>query len=158
MQGGAAFQALIHLLSTKEPCHPRRVSLTNSDKTHRTPKMESTSYHKILALPQWRRIWSMDSTSSLHKAHLLTNFHPLLWSWSNVKTFLEQASQLKKLTFTKIHKFQIIFKGKGVYNLSPTRSKALLQRRPLCYLPSTLFYPPPSSSLSVLGALKETSP
>lgn len=52
---GAALQALIRLLSAKEPCHLGRVSLTNSDITHRIPKMENTSCHKSLALFQW---WS----------------------------------------------------------------------------------------------------
>ena len=56
----------------------------------------------------------MDSNSSLHNAHLLANVHPLLWSWPNVKSFPQQASHVKKLSFKGIYEFQIIFKRKGM--------------------------------------------
>ena len=52
MYVGAAFQALIRLFSIKDLCHPRKVSLTNLEITHHTPKMENTSYHNNLALLQ----------------------------------------------------------------------------------------------------------
>ena len=70
IQDGAVVQALICLLSTKESCQPMRVSLTDSIITHWILKIKNTSYHKSLALSQWRRIWSMDSGFSLHKTHL----------------------------------------------------------------------------------------
>ena len=68
----------------KSPFHPRRVSLTMSEITHRTPKMENASCYSNLALSQWRRIWSMVSNSTWHKAHMLAKVHPLFWSWSKV--------------------------------------------------------------------------
>ena len=98
----------------KSPFHPRRVSLTMSEITHRTPKMENASCYSNLALSQWRSIWSMVSNSVLHKAHPLAKVHPLSWSWSKVKTFPQQASQVKKLAFEGIQGFPTIFKGKGV--------------------------------------------
>ena len=109
MQVGATLQALMCLFSIKVTFHPRRVSLTVLEITHQTPKMENTNYHNNLTLTQWRRIWSMVSNSTLQKAHLLTNVHPLLWSWSKVKTFPQQASQVKKLTFEGIQEFHTIF-------------------------------------------------
>ena len=84
MQVGAALQALLRHFSIKVPFHPRRVSLTMSEITHRTPKMENASCYSNLALSQWRRIWSMVSNSTWHKAHMLAKVHPLFWSWSKV--------------------------------------------------------------------------
>ena len=54
----------------------------------------------------------MDFNSSLHGAHLLTSSKPLLWSWSKVNTFPQQASQAKNLTLEGTQGFHIIPTGR----------------------------------------------
>lgn len=66
-------------------------------------------------------MWSMDSNSSLHKAHLLTNIQPLFWSWSKVNTLPQQALPVKKLTLEGIQEFQIISNGKGMAQFESKR-------------------------------------
>ena len=41
-------------------------------------------------------MWLIVSSSTQHKKHLLPKFHPLLLSWSRVRTFPHEASQAKK--------------------------------------------------------------
>ena len=109
----AALQDLIHL-STKESYHPRRVSLIDSNKTHRTPKMENTGCHKILALFEWRKAIINGLQLLFTQSTLISQHPPFSLKLIQRQTFLQQASQVKKLTFKGIHEFQIIFKGKRV--------------------------------------------
>ena len=152
MQEGAALQVLIHLLSTKALCHPRRVSLTDSDKTHQTPKIKFSPYHNEGGYDQWTPTplctkHSCQPTSIIF-FEIIQRSKPFPNKPPKLRNSLSHGSTNSKLSL----------KGKGWYDLSPTKSKALLQRRPLYYLPSTLLYPPPSFSLSILGAQKGTSP
>ena len=97
-QRGAARQTLLCFLSFKGACQPKRVSLTEKGVTQLTPNKENKRSHKTFALGQWIRMWFIISSSSQHKGHLLANFQPLLFSWSWVSTFPQEASQAKKPT------------------------------------------------------------
>lgn len=61
----AALQTFSCFLPTKETCHPSRVSLIEAKITQGMSNKENTNCHNILALAQWKRMWSMDSASSL---------------------------------------------------------------------------------------------
>ena len=52
--------------------------------------------HKTLALVQWIRMWSIDSSVTQQRKHLFGSYHPLFFSWSNIKVLPYEASQAKK--------------------------------------------------------------
>ena len=112
---GVALRAFLHLLPTGKLSHPRRVSWTEPEIIHWILNKENISCHKTLALTQWRRKRSMVSDSSLQSARLLTSDQPLLWSWSKVNTFPQQASQAKNLTLEGTQGFQMISTGKCLH-------------------------------------------
>ena len=60
---GAIIQAFLRFLPTKEPCQPIKVSLIDNGRTHVTPKIANNNSHKTLAMVQWIRIWSINSSS-----------------------------------------------------------------------------------------------
>ena len=95
MYNGAALQAFLCFLPTKWPCHPKEVSLTEVEKTYGMSNKENTNNHKVLALAQWIRIWSMNSASSLQRTHLLTK---------------DKLPKQKKFTLDGIQEFLIILK------------------------------------------------
>ena len=103
---GVVLQIMLHFFPIKEWCHPKRASLTIVVCTQWIPNRSNNNYQRILTFKQWRRVWSMDSSSSLQRKHLLTKDHPLFWRWSIVKTFPIVASHAKKLTLDGTHKFQ----------------------------------------------------
>lgn len=96
---GVVIQAFLHFLPTKEPCQPRRVSLTETGRNHNTPKRTNNNSHKTLALVQLIRIWSIDSSSTPQKKHLLAKCHSLLFSRSKVSTLPHEALEPKKTHF-----------------------------------------------------------
>ena len=98
---GTALHAFALLLPTKAPFHPSKFPLIVECKTQCTPKREKIKFHNILALLQNIKRWSLVSSSSLHKKHIFGMFHPLVFSWSVVKTLFQDASQAKKLTLTR---------------------------------------------------------
>ena len=63
---GAAFQAFYLFLPTGKPPQLKRKPLTEGCITHCTPNKAKISCHKIRAFGQWRRIWTLVSSSSLH--------------------------------------------------------------------------------------------
>ena len=109
---GVAHHAFFHFLPTKEPCHSKNGSLIEEGSTHDTPNRENKRCHKTLALSQWRRMRSMDSSYLRHMKHPFSKDQPLLWMWSKVKTFFQVAFQAKKPTLGNTQKFQITLFGK----------------------------------------------
>ena len=56
---GLAFQTTLHILPTKVPFHPKRVSLTEKGNTHYTLNKVNNNFHTSLVFSQWRRRWPM---------------------------------------------------------------------------------------------------
>ena len=104
---GATLHAFFLFFPTKWPCQPRSISLTEECTTQTTPSKENTNCHNKLALEQWRRMWSQDSSSPLQRKHLFTNDHPLS---SSTYPMYESLSKLllpqNKLTLVKAQEFQ----------------------------------------------------
>ena len=115
-QRGVVSQAFLHFLSTKEASQPKRVSLTVSGRTQLTPNKVNTRSHKTLALEQWTRMWFIVSSSAQHRKHMLAKFHPLLLSWSTVRTFPHEASQAKKPTLVGTQGLQMMLHGNRLHS------------------------------------------
>ena len=105
---GIIYQAFLWVFPTKAPCHPRRVFFTEQERIQVTPKREKRRFHIIRVFAQWGRRWSTVSTSERHKKHLFANECPPPWSWSKVKTFPQEASQVKKATLGGALDLQIL--------------------------------------------------
>ena len=76
--------------------------------------MAKSRSHNSLALEQWISKWSIVSSFSSHKLHLFTRGIPLLFSWSNVSTLPQEASQAKNPILGGTIGFQIDRQGKSV--------------------------------------------
>ena len=99
---------------TKEPLHPKRVSLTKRGKTHETPKKERNTIHTSLVFSQWIRRWSIDSSLLWQRKHLFAITQPLFCKRSKVRTLPHEASHAKKLNLACTQEFHIIFEGKSM--------------------------------------------
>ena len=97
---------------TKDPLHPKRVSLTERGKTHETPKKERNTIHTSLVFSQWIRRWSIVSSLLWQRKHLFAITQPLFCKWSKVRTLPQEASHAKKLNLGCTQEFHIIFEGK----------------------------------------------
>ena len=75
----AAFHTFLCFLPMLKLRHPRRVSLIERGRTQVTPKIANNNSHKTLALVQWIRIWSIDSSYSQQRKHLLARIRPLFF-------------------------------------------------------------------------------
>ena len=64
---GAAFHTFFLFFPTKEPFHPRMVSLIELGITQWTPKRVKIRCLIIAAVGQWISTWFADSSSALHK-------------------------------------------------------------------------------------------
>ena len=107
----AAFHTFLCFLPMLKLRHPRRVSLIERGRTQVTPKIANNNSHKTLALVQWIRIWSIDSSYSQQRKHLLARIRPFFLSWSKVSTLPQEASQAKKPTLVGTHGLQIMLLG-----------------------------------------------
>ena len=120
-QRGTVFHAFSLFLPTKDPYHPTRFLFTEECITHCTPKREKVRYHNILAFSQNRRRWSVDSSSFLHKKHLLRMFQPNLFRRSMVSSLFQVASQPKKLALVGAQDVQIVLAGHIILgNVTPS--------------------------------------
>ena len=66
-------QTFLLYLPTKLPCHPSNKSLTEKRRTHEMPKKEKSKCHNSLAIPQWMRRWSTDSSTFAHTTKTCQN-------------------------------------------------------------------------------------
>ena len=105
------------------------MSPTEKERTQSTPNKENKKSHNTLVLTQWIRMWSMVSSSSRQKKHLLAKNHPILFTQSNINTFSQEACQAKKKpTFGGTHDFQIIVTWNGiVLSVSKVEYRALIE-------------------------------
>ena len=108
----------LRFLPILNPRQPRRVSLTERGRTQLTLKIANNNSHKTLALVQWIRIWSIDSSSTQQRKHLLAKFHPLFLSWSKTNTLPQEASQAKKPTLVGTQGLQIMLLGNWTTTLA----------------------------------------
>ena len=105
---GVIFQAFLWALPTNDPWHTRRVSFIEQERIQDTPEREKRRFQSTRVFAQWRRRWSTVSSSKRQKKYLFAKKCPLLWSWSRVKTFPQEASQAKKATLGGVLDFQIL--------------------------------------------------
>ena len=94
----AAHHTFFRFLPTKESCYPKSISLTDEGSTQCTLKRGKKCYNTIV-LTQWIRMWPINSSFNWQRKHLVAKDHPFLYKWSKIKTFVQVASQAKKLTF-----------------------------------------------------------
>ena len=128
---GVACHAFFLFFPMEKACHPNKASLTEEGSTHKIPKRENKRCHKTLVLTWWRRMWSTNSSSLRQRKHPFAKYHPLLWMWSIVRTFLQVASQIKKTTLDRIYEFQITLVGKTLWLPGPnTLYKDLKEKAP----------------------------
>ena len=61
---GPPLHTFLRFLSTNEPCHRNRVSLTDDGNIQDTPKTAKSNSHKTLVFTQWTRRWFINSSST----------------------------------------------------------------------------------------------
>jgi hypothetical protein len=71
-------------------------SITLLSITQDIPKREKMLFHRVGATSQWRRRWSTDSPSLLHKKHLFTMMICLFLRLSTIRIFPKVADHEKK--------------------------------------------------------------
>ena len=119
---GAKCQTTLFFFWNPLTFHWRRRFLTESWKTQATPKRANKKIQSSLVLVQWIKMWSIASSLSLQKLHLLTICHPLFIKMSTVKIFPQTASQAKKQVLRGTRDPQTSFLGKTKL-FSPLREK-----------------------------------
>ena len=113
MQMGAKPQTALFFLWKPLTFHWRRRFLTESRNTQVTPKRANKKIQSSLVLAQWIKMWSIDSSLSLQRLHLLTICHPLFIKVSTVRIFPQTASQAKKQVLRRARDPQASFPEKN---------------------------------------------
>ena len=116
-QMGAKHQTALFFFWNPSTFHWRRRFLTKSGNTQATPKRPNKKIQSSLVLAQWIKMWSVDSSLSLQRLHLLTIWHPIFIKVSIVKIFPQTASQAKKQVLRGAWDPQTSFSGNYTKNL-----------------------------------------
>ena len=106
MHKGVACQAFLWALPTNDPCHPRRVSFTEHERTQDTPKREKEISKEPEPLHSEKE---GDQLSLLQRGKgniYLPNSAPSFESSPELRLSLQDASQVKKATLGGTHDLQ----------------------------------------------------